>query len=328
MLENMLNIIGRGYGVNNDGNTYEKELYFASSVLKNDANYYRFVYVVFRDTDTSQSTHGYLGIAHCNSNGSFKTSSGGRSAWASGYASNGNKITISCLLYIPTGQSWTLAHDVYPTIDPSFATMVTTNAAKVYREAMAAASTGTYEMNASIIQTKASSPWTSIPMVWAENDESPNEIVKRARSLSHLVYWYGGAGQTANQALLDSLTASYPSTYNDTNNNYITKCKADIKAGKQVGDCSYLVNYAYGKASPGNHGSGSGAIANSYSLYGVPGSITPKDGMILWKAGHVGIYWDNKVIELRGIDYDYKEDAYDLKRGWKKILYDKNISYD
>lgn len=323
MIENMLNINGRGYGLDSDGDSYEKELIFASSVLSSGKQYYRFVYIVFRDTASSDTTHGYLGIALCNANGSFITTSGGRSAWTSGYASNGDKITVRSLLYVPTGQSWTTCHNVYPTIDGSFAQMIITSANKVFNNAMAQSVTGTYEMNAVRIQTTSGSAWSTIPMVWTETADNANEIVKRAQSLSHLKYWYGGAGQKATQSLLNSLAASYPSIYTTS---YKTKCRTDITNGESVGDCSYLVNYAYGTASIGNHGSGSSEIANKYSLYGTPGSVTPKDGMILWRSGHVGIYYNGTVIELKGIDYDYRTAAY--KAGeWKKILYDKNRSY-
>lgn len=142
-------------------------------------------------------------------------------------------------------------------------------------------------------------------------------VVSRAMSLSGFKYWYGAAGQTATLSLATSLRSSYPGIWTQS---YYEKALNDI--GQRVGDCSYLVNYAYGRASEGLHGSSTSDYPALYQKW----SGTPRDGMILWRSGHAGIYSDGHSIELTGINTDFQVKPYN-KSDWQAIFYDSNYSY-
>lgn len=140
------------------------------------------------------------------------------------------------------------------------------------------------------------------------------DICKRASEWSSYKYWYGGKGEIASVSLADRLRRENPSVWTSS---YYNKALKDIDGKTRVGDCSGLVCHAYGIGDISSYG-----IKDKYTAW----SGNPMDGMILWRKGHVGIYEHGKVHELKGIDYDYKFNAYNASE-WLSTLYDKNVTY-
>ena len=98
------------------------------------------------------------------------------------------------------------------------------------------------------------------------------------------------------------------------------------------GDCSYYVNYCYsmGGATENNHGSlSSYDIRRIMSIWGAIGEREPKDGMILWRQGHVALYKGGYVYELRSAKLDFQKTAYSTRgKDFAYILYSEKIDYD
>lgn len=145
------------------------------------------------------------------------------------------------------------------------------------------------------------------------------EIVNRARSLSHMVYWYGGKRQKCTTQLALQLMKQNPNVWTDS---YFKKAVRDIHEQKMCCDCSGLVCHAYLI-----HSIGSYQIRQKYRIW----TGAPLAGMIGWKSGHVGIFsrdgWDAPIIEMRGIDYDYQEKRTFRECGFTHVLYDPDVSY-
>lgn len=143
-----------------------------------------------------------------------------------------------------------------------------------------------------------------------------NMILSRAHSLKSYVYWYGGKRTRCTDALLQRLSKAYPNIYTAS---YIAKCKADIKAGKSCCDCSGLVCYAYGISDIGS---------SQMLAFFKKWDKKPKNGMILYKKGHVGIYENGRILEMRGVDYDYQSSRTYKSQDWLFILYSPEVDYD
>lgn len=143
------------------------------------------------------------------------------------------------------------------------------------------------------------------------------EAVEKALTYKSFAYWYGGKGQKCTDALLAGLSKSYSSIYTST---YRKKCREDIKKGKSCIDCSGLVCKAYGIADIGTY-----QIASDSRFLTWDG--TPKEGMILWKWTHCGIYHDGYVIEARGKDYGVTATRKYKSADWMRVYYMKGVSY-
>lgn len=143
------------------------------------------------------------------------------------------------------------------------------------------------------------------------------DIVKKAMELKDDKYWYGAKHQTATKILALNLKHDNPGVWTDA---YYNKALKDVSAGAMVCDCSGLVCYAYGIPHIG-----SAQIKEKFKEY----SGKPRPGMIAWKQGHVGIIktCSGKVIEMRGIDYDFQDTRYRKTAGLMTLLYDPSIEY-
>lgn len=143
------------------------------------------------------------------------------------------------------------------------------------------------------------------------------DIVNRARELKNYVYQYGGKRQKCTQKLADVLQRENPGVQNAA---YMKKAQEDIKNGKSCCDCSGLVCYAYGIKDIGSY-----QLRNKYKVQ----EGKPRPGMIAQKPGHVAIIetCSGKIIEMRGIDYDYCDNRYRIEAGLSVILYDPNVEY-
>lgn len=143
------------------------------------------------------------------------------------------------------------------------------------------------------------------------------DIVKRAMELKGMVYWYGGKRQKCTQALADRLHKENPNVWDTA---YMKKAEKDIDNFKYCCDCSGLVCYAYGINDIGSY-----EIRKRFHIW----NGKPRPGMIAWKPGHVGIIktCSGKVIEMRGIDYDFMDTRYRKTAGLMTLLYDPNVEY-
>lgn len=146
------------------------------------------------------------------------------------------------------------------------------------------------------------------------------EIVERAKALSKYKYWYGGKRQLATRALADVLKKENSKVWTET---YYSRALNDIDGVTRVCDCSGLVCYAYNIADVGSY-----QIKEKYKAW----NGTPKEGMIGWKSGHVGIFsadgWSAPIIEMRSQAYDYQCNRTYADCGFTAVLYDAFIDYD
>lgn len=143
-----------------------------------------------------------------------------------------------------------------------------------------------------------------------------NDIIKNALLYKNCVYWYGAKGEQCTYKLLNILSALYPGIYTTT---YKQKCMIDIRNGEHAIDCSGLVCRAYG-------------ISNM-STYEMPKHFTEytgpvKNGMIVWKHEHVGLYYNGMVLEARGIDYDVTDTRTYKKSDWERVYISPYVNYD
>lgn len=143
------------------------------------------------------------------------------------------------------------------------------------------------------------------------------EVVRRARELHGFAYWYGGKGQLATRTLAEQLKRENPGVWTES---YFNTALKDVAAKRRVGDCSYLVCYAYNRSQIG-----SWAISEEYAEW--DDKRKPKDGMILWRPGHVSIYDDGKVLELASQSVDFRIKEY-VSMEWDKVLYSNKVDYD
>lgn len=143
------------------------------------------------------------------------------------------------------------------------------------------------------------------------------DIVNRAMELKGYVYWYGGKRELASVSLANALRAQNPSVWTSK---YYSKAMQDVANKKHVCDCSGLVCYAYNISDIG-----SSAIRSKYKVW----NGSPRPGMIAYKKGHVGIIktCSGKMIEMRGIDYDFSDTRYRKSAGCLTLLYDPNVEY-
>lgn len=146
------------------------------------------------------------------------------------------------------------------------------------------------------------------------------DIVTRARHFINHKYWYGAKGELASVALANRLRKENPGTWTDI---YYAKALQDVDNHTCVCDCSGLVCYAYNIGTISSWG-----LNRKYSTY----TGAPKAGMIAWKSGHVGVFagdgWNAPIIEMAGIDSDYKAIRTFKDAGFKKVLFDPDIDYE
>lgn len=311
---------GRDYYYDSDDDRiyYDSEKIFISPpFMTYDGHVFRFAVLYTRSSRWAQNCTFYFCIVFCNGDGTVTVAGSGRAEWSSGLGSYGRTAKALLLSSGAAAEKWNKIISEIPYLTNDAYNMMMNRAARFYADVTKIATTGHVSTELLSISTTPAALWSGEPLYWLTPSTDAAEIVARARSLSGFKYWFGGAGQVASRALADSLKQSYPNIWT---NAYYQKALKDI--GQQVGDCSYLVNYAYGRASPGTHGPGTSNYLAYYSKWGG----APKDGMIAWRNGHTGIYAGGKTLELVGIDYDYQEKPYNPAK-WAAILYDPNRSY-
>ena len=143
-----------------------------------------------------------------------------------------------------------------------------------------------------------------------------NDIIINALWYRNYVYWYGAKGEECTYKLLNTLSALYPGIYTTT---YKQKCMIDIRNGKHAIDCSGLVCRAYGISNMSTY-----EMPKYFAEYNGP----IKNGMIVWRHEHVGLYYNGVVIEARGIDYDVTANRIYKKSDWERVYISPAINYD
>ena len=145
------------------------------------------------------------------------------------------------------------------------------------------------------------------------------DIVATANSYKNMVYWYGAKREKCTTTLAGVLKQQNPGIWTE---DYYQKALKDCDGKTYACDCSGLVCGAYGIADIGSY-----QLGAKYETW----NGTPRAGMIAWKRGHVGIFsadgWDAKIIEMRGIDYDWKKERTYKTCGFTKVMYDPTIDY-
>lgn len=298
--------------------TWLGEVAFVSPVMKYfNGEYYRFIFQYIKRSRNSDTCDWIFGLGWCYDDGRITNEAGSewcswdsavaqynaQIAWAVRFGSGGSKYKFSEVV------------KYHPTMTVPCYNMIN-GLANMYVKTVLDNATPTGTGTTLIHWNSTSHQWTAEPLIFS-SETSSSDIVARAMSLQGHKYWYGGDGRVASVAYANSLRSSYPSIWTP---GYYQKALGDV--GKPVADCSYLCNYAYGKASPGNHGAGTASYPGIYSRW----NGTPKNGMICWRSGHCGIYNNGKTIEMSGIDNDFVIRDYNPGR-WSAVFYDKNRNY-
>lgn len=306
------------YDDDDEPHQYVSEVAFCGPAMKTaGGSVFRFVVIFRRSSHTATASTGYFCLVDCDSAGKVLSAGSGDNSWESAVGNSGTAGKAYQLYKAAAPVLWEELNSRIPYIETEAYNMMINSASTLYNTVHGEQFSGTLSAELLTISYNSTEYWNALPLYWADATTDVQEIISRAQSLSGFKYWYGGAGQVASESLANSLRASYSSIWTTS---YYSKALNDI--GQRVGDCSYLVNYAYGIASEGNHGPGTSQYLARWSRW----SGTPKDGMIAWRNGHTGIYYSGKTLELVGIDYDYQEKAYDSAK-WSAILYDPNRTY-
>lgn len=314
--------LGTGYDYYYDSDEdrirYDSEkIFITPPFMTYDGHVFRFAILYTRDSHTAQNCTFYFCIVFCNGNGTITETGSGRSEWSSGLGTSGRAAEALLLSTGPAAEKWDKIIGEIPYLHEDAYNMMTNRAAQFYADVTAIQTIGHISKELLYISTTPAALWSGDPLYWLTPSTDAEQIVARARSLSHYKYWYGGNGDIATVAQANSLKKMYPSHWS---NSYYAEALKDL--GQPVGDCSYLVNFAYGIASPGHHGPGTSEYLARYSKWNGP----PKNGMIAFKSGHTGIYADGTTIELVGQKEDYQVHKYN-RANWSDILYDPNRTY-
>ena len=140
------------------------------------------------------------------------------------------------------------------------------------------------------------------------------DILNNIEKYKDYKYWYGGKGELATKELADRLKKENPSVWTDA---YYQRALNDIDGKTRVCDCSGMVCGCY---EIGNIGSS--AINDKFSK-----TKDIKNGMVLWRQGHVGIYADGSVYQMKSIVLDFYVELYNQCE-WTNILYEPSVDYD
>lgn len=119
-------------------------------------------------------------------------------------------------------------------------------------------------------------------------------------------YLYGGNGQSYTKALVNQLAKQYPSKFSKS---LIAEAMKDADKGFKAADCSYFVCKAIGIARTDS------ANLKRKALNALPvNKAAAKEGMILWKSGHVAYIGDGlKVYEFRNTKADATVSSFDAR---------------
>ena len=140
------------------------------------------------------------------------------------------------------------------------------------------------------------------------------EILNNIKTFENVKYWYGAKGELASIELAKRLKAENPKVWTNT---YYSRALQDIDGKTRVCDCSGMVCACYDISNIGSY-----VINETFSK-----TKKIKNGMILWRKGHVGIYANGKVYQMKSQAKDFFIENYNAKE-WSNILYSEKIDYD
>lgn len=124
--------------------------------------------------------------------------------------------------------------------------------------------------------------------------KTASELVAWAEALLGTPYVYGMKYEVLTQSMLNSLAATYPSTFTSS---YIKKAQNFI--GQKCVDCSGVIS-----SLTGTERNSSGYKSTATKTVDISKIDDTMIGWGLWKSGHIGVYIGNGyLIEARGIDY-------------------------
>lgn len=325
-------IVRRGLGYNPTTNKLIEVAFVSTALTSDDGVVYRFcqlmrantVYEYDEDGNiedeyiTSIETH--VGIIICNLNGTLSQSVSGRSSWDGEIGTSGNAYTMYDVYYSRSVENLDSSWNAYTTMTPVLDASIKNDiqgpgAATLHRQALAQTitNTGAYQC---VRPRWGTVNFLDRPALFWNYSNSTSNIVTRAMSLSNYKYWYGGKGQIANLELANSLRNGLY-TRKVWTQAYYNEAILDIDGTTRVGDCSFLVCYAYDVRMIG-----STQIVQQYRVW----NGVPQDGMILWRPGHVAIYGSGNAIQLKGLRYDFQVIPIENDR-YQRVLYDPTLSY-
>lgn len=304
--------------INDELVTWLGEVAFLSPLMQYlDGKYYRFIVQYRKASRTSNACSCTMGIAWTSEDGRMTPEAGSQWVkWDSSVSSRNGEVLGIRFFYGESKYSWDVVTSKCPQFTDDFYNLMMNNANAFLYENLPKTS-GLSNRTTLMNWIEGVSAYGKEPLTFEAITGSTSDIVRKAMELSGYKYWYGGDGRVATAGFANSLRASYPSIWTQV---YYNRALADI--GTRVADCSYLCNYAYGKASPGNHGPGTGSYAGIYSRW----NGAPKNGMICWRQGHCGIYNNGTTIEMANQNEDFVIKPYSASR-WQAIFYDKNRNY-
>lgn len=158
------------------------------------------------------------------------------------------------------------------------------------------------------------------------------ELYQFAKGMVGTPYFYGAKVQYGRltEAYMLQMHRQYPSTVTAK---YMDKARKNNQVGKVNVDCSGLIS-AYTKKQLGS----SQLYSQAYTRLPIKKHKDFADGVVLWRTGHVGVYFKDstgaeKVIEAKGIDYgtvisDFVESkwSYGLTFAWMDYSYKENLA--
>lgn len=298
--------------------TWLGEVAFLSPVMQyTDGRYYRFIIQYIKASRTSNACAVVFGMRWTDSEGRLQAEAGSQwTNWENAVIDRNGQILATRFFYAESKYTWDVVTTMHPQFTVDFYNMMNGNANTFVKESLEKIKPLSHRTTM-ILWNEGAWTWSKEPLTFESGGAGGNEIVQRALSLRGYKYWYGGDGRVATKQYADSLRASYPSIWTAK---YYSIALADI--GSNVADCSYLCNYAYGKASPGNHGAGTSSYPGLYSRW----TGQPRDGMICWRPGHCGIYNQGTTIEMSSQATDFVIRPYNAGK-WQATYYDKNRQY-
>lgn len=162
--------------------------------------------------------------------------------------------------------------------------------------------------------------------------QSVNDYLAKVNSVVGQGYWDGTFGQIATESLWNQNKARLPSWYGQHPN------AKTLWMGKRVMDCCGLDKFARWIQPDGSVPYHPESDLNQQMLFdkaksdgmnwGAIGSLPNIPGIVLYKAGHMGIYRGNsEVVEARGGDYGVVVTKISDNRGWTNWFMNPYLDY-
>lgn len=306
---------GRGWYEDDEGDTYDMERVYVSSPLIDELGIYRVGVLYHRTSRSSSMCNAYTFIAECNGDGRIKSYSSSSETALDHTVFAGTCARGWCISE-KTGVSWSEAITTIPLITIAGIDLtVGGNAHAIYKQVKDTWTANFMFISLILADATSVSAVTDSALDIGTTTPEPNDICTRMEMFSgDWAYWYGGNGEIATEALLQSKAKQYPDVYNSEIISYARKA---INGHTRVADCSYAVSYAYNITR-----TNAKWFLQNYATW----TGTPKNGMFLATAKHVAIYRDGHTMEMHSTKMGYQELPYNPSR-FTRVGYDPNRTY-